>query len=181
MNLLQQLAAYLRDEFNKIYNGTKAVYNSIRLGGKTLTQIETDRTNAIDSAIQTNVTDQKGAANGLATLDGNGNIDSGQLPDITITDTFEAANEAAMLALVAQTGDIAIRADVNKTYILQGSDPTVLANWRELPAPTDGGYVTSFNGRTGVVVLQNADVTDLIGTYLEFTTVFETGLLAGAS
>lgn len=51
------------------------------------------------------------------------------LPPIAITDTFVVASEAAMLALTAETGDVAIRTDINQTFILQGSDPTILANW----------------------------------------------------
>jgi len=51
------------------------------------------------------------------------------LPPLAITDTFVVASQVAMLALVAQTGDVAIRTDINQTYILQGSDPTILGNW----------------------------------------------------
>lgn len=43
MNLLESVAALLRGEFNKIYDGTKSVYNSIRLGSKTLSTVESER------------------------------------------------------------------------------------------------------------------------------------------
>jgi hypothetical protein len=68
--------------------------------------------------------------------DANGKISSSLLPAIAITDTFPASSEAAMLALTAQTGDICVRTDVTKSYILKGTDPTVLANWQELLATT---------------------------------------------
>lgn len=51
---------------------------------------------------------------------------------IAITDTFVVSSEAAMLALTAETGDIAIRSDLGETFILQVNDPTVLSNWIEL-------------------------------------------------
>ena len=65
---------------------------------------------------------------------------------ITITDTFVVVSEVAMLALDAQTGDIAIRTDENQAYILQGSDPTTLGDWLELPIPLSS--IVSVFGRT---------------------------------
>jgi hypothetical protein len=109
-----------------------------------------------DTTVDGRITLQKGAANGLATLDAGGKVPAAQLPDISITDVFVVASEAAMLALPAQVGDVAIRTDISLTYILRVSPPTVLSNWEELlftPAP-----VESVNGETGVVVLDAADV-----------------------
>jgi hypothetical protein len=94
---------------------------------------------------------EAGVSNGVATLDANGKIPSAQVPAIAITDSFVVASQAAMLALSAQTGDVAIRTDQNKTYILQGADPTVLGNWQELRTPTDA--VQSVNGQTGAVTI----------------------------
>lgn len=51
------------------------------------------------------------------------------LPPLAITDTFVVGSQAAMLALTAQRGDVAIRTDINQTFILQGDDPSILANW----------------------------------------------------
>lgn len=94
---------------------------------------------------------QKGAASGVASLDSGGKITVGQLPSLSITDTFVVGSQAAMLALNAQTGDLAIRTDTNRTYVLAGADPTVLSNWVLLPVPAGGG-VSSVNTRTGDVV-----------------------------
>lgn len=55
------------------------------------------------------------------------NLDAGAVVSTTI-----ATSEATMLALNIQVGDICIRTDVKKTFILVGSDPTVLGNWQEL-------------------------------------------------
>jgi hypothetical protein len=87
-----------------------------------------------------------------------GKILSSLLPAIAITDTFVVASQVAMLALTAETGDVAVRSDLNKSFILKGSDPTVLANWQELLTPTDA--VLSVAGRTGAVTLISSDITD---------------------
>lgn len=99
---------------------------------------------------------QKGAASGIAPLDGSSKIPSTYLPAIAITDTFVVVSQVAMLALVAETGDVAVRTDLNKTFILKGTNPAVLGDWQELLTPTDA--VTSVNGFTGVVVLTKSDV-----------------------
>lgn len=67
-----------------------------------------------------------------ASLDGTNKVPASQIPAVAITDTFVVATQAAMLALSAQVGDIAIRTDQGKTYILQASPATTLANWKEL-------------------------------------------------
>lgn len=92
-----------------------------------------------------------GANNGLATLDANGKLSVSQLPNLAISETSVVSSQSAMLALIAQTGDIAIRTDLSKTFILKGSDPAILSNWEELLSPTGG--VTSINGQTGAVSL----------------------------
>jgi hypothetical protein len=98
----------------------------------------------------------KGVANGYASLDDIGKVPVGQLPDIAITNTFVVSSQSAMLALTAQIGDVAVRTDLNKSFILKASPSTTLANWQELLTPTD--TVLSVNGKTGVVALTKADV-----------------------
>lgn len=78
----------------------------------------------------------KGQAGGVATLDSNARIPAAQLPGIAVTETFNVGSQAAMLALPAQMGDIALREDVSKTFILQGQNPTVLDNWVEFLVPS---------------------------------------------
>ena len=65
-----------------------------------------------------------------------------------------------MLALTAQTGDVAVRTDVNKSFILTATPASTLANWQELLTPTDA--VLSVDGSTGAVSLS--------GTYINRTT-----------
>lgn len=103
---------------------------------------------------------QKGAANGVASLDAGGKVPQAQLPDIAITSTSVVASQAAMLALTAQPGDVAVRTDVNKSFILTASPASTLGNWQELLTPTDS--VLSVDGRTGTVTL--SDLYDAAGS-----------------
>lgn len=98
---------------------------------------------------------RKGQASGYAALDAGGLIPTSQLPPLAVTDTFTAANQAAMLALPAQRGDLCIRTDTGRTYVLAAEPATTLANWAEVMA---AGQVTSVNGKTGTVSLNAADV-----------------------
>lgn len=78
------------------------------------------------------------------------------LPAITVTDVYAVADEAAMLTLDAQQGDMAIRADENSTYVLGGDEPSDAADWIRLATPPD--VVLSVAGKTGAVTLTRDDV-----------------------
>lgn len=125
-----------------------------------------DPTNAQDAVTLNYITTQKGAVNGLAELDGAGLVPTHHLPALAITTTQVVASQAAMLALTAQVGDVAVRTDLNKSFILTATPATTLANWQELLTPTDA--VLSVDGSTGAISLS--------GTYLNRTT----GQLLGA-
>ncbi|HET6536715.1 MAG TPA: hypothetical protein VFG34_01190 [Sphingopyxis sp.] len=99
----------------------------------------------------------KGAAGGYASLDAGGKIPSSQLPPIAISEPFVVASQAAMLALVAQTGDFAIRTDVSRTYILREEPASALVNWVEMATPAQG--VMAVNDKPGPNVdISKADV-----------------------
>lgn len=85
-----------------------------------------------------------------------GKLNTSVLPAIAISDTFVVDTQVAMLALTAEVGDIAIRTDLNKSFILKTAGASTLANWQELLTPTD--TVTSVAGKTGTVTLVKADV-----------------------
>ena len=85
-----------------------------------------------------------------------GKLDTSVLPAIAITDTFVVSSQSAMLALDAQVGDVAVRTDINKSFILKEDGASTLSHWQELLTPTDA--VTSVNGKTGAVTLTAADV-----------------------
>ncbi|QDK01904.1 minor tail protein [Arthrobacter phage Vibaki] len=84
-----------------------------------------------------------------------GTVPTSALPPLAINDTFPVASQAEMLALTAQRGDMAIRSDNGKTYVLSVDAPATLANWKEVLA---AGQVQSVAGKTGVVSLVKADV-----------------------
>jgi hypothetical protein len=100
---------------------------------------------------------QKGVANGVAELDADGLVPVHHLPALSITTTQVVASQAAMLALTAQTGDVAVRTDVNKSFILTATPATTLGNWQELLTPTDS--VLSVDGQTGAVSLSSTYAT----------------------
>lgn len=102
-------------------------------------------------------TSEKNQVNGYAGLGSDGKLISAQLPSITITDTFVVGSQSAMLALTAETGDVVVRTDLSKSYILKGTNPSVLEDWKELLSPVDG--VTSVFGRVGSVTAQTGDYT----------------------
>lgn len=99
--------------------------------------------------------------NGYLKLDVNGKASNNQLPGIAITDTSVVASQAAMLALTAQKGDVAVRTDLSKTYILAVEPATVLGNWQEIVG-LSGGAVQAVAGKTGSVTLDVADVANAV-------------------
>lgn len=114
----------------------------------------TNAMQAADQGLQTQITANTSALTSKADLVG-GKVPTSQLPAITIGETFTVNSQAAMLALTAQIGDIAMRSDLsNRKFLLTGT-ATTLADWIEIGA-TDA--VSSVNGQTGVVMLSAADV-----------------------
>lgn len=98
-----------------------------------------------------------GTANGnIPILGPDGKLDTSILPGLALTSTSVVASEAEMLALQVETGDLAIRTDLSRTYVLRENDPTAIGNWSELLSPTDS--VLSVNGKQGAVVITAADV-----------------------
>jgi hypothetical protein len=84
-------------------------------------------------------------------------IDPDLIPQQAITDVEVVSSEADMLAITGfHRGDIAIRTDVNMTYILTQEPASTLANWKQLPIPQD--LVLSVNTKTGAVTLVGSDI-----------------------
>lgn len=106
------------------------------------------------------------SAGNVPLLDSGGKLNTSVLPPLALTDVYTVASQAAMLALSAQQGDVAIRTDLSKTFILTNNTPSTLASWVELQTPTNA--VLSVNGKTGAVTLTTTDVAE--GTNLYFTT-----------
>lgn len=111
---------------------------------------------SIGTAIQSS---EKGAANGVATLDAGGKLPSSQLPGLSLTDVNVVATQSAQLALVLQEGDVVIRTDLSKTFVQNGGVSGTMADFNELLS-TGVGVVT-FNSRTGSVVSVSGDYTSV--------------------
>lgn len=105
---------------------------------------------------QSQVSGLPGALTAKADLVG-GLVPTSQLPALAINNTFPVSSQAAMLALSASLGDVAVRTDLTpvKFFMLTGADPTVLSNWTEI---TTSGAVNSVNAQVGAVVLGKADI-----------------------
>ncbi|MDM5071178.1 phage tail protein [Aeromonas bestiarum] len=130
-------------------------YRSVTVDAKGNITAGTNPTTLVGYGITDAVpTSQKGAVNGVATLDGGGKVPVSQLPATAIVDTFVVGSQAAMLALTAEIGDVAVRTDLNKTFILRVAGASTLANWQELLTPTDS--VQSVDGMTGAVTIATA-------------------------
>jgi hypothetical protein len=104
----------------------------------------------------TKITDLTGTLASKADLV-EGKVPLSQLSAVVISDVFVVNTQVAMLSLSAERGDIAIRSDLNKTFVLSTDSPATLADWKELPTPT--AAVSSVAGKTGAVSLEGADIT----------------------
>ena len=126
-----------------------------------------DAITASEAKLGTSATKNVGTAVGnVVEVQADGKIASSIIPSIAITDTFVVASEEAMLALSkAEKGDVAIRTDVKKSYILAENGYDVLENWKLLETPTDA--VTSVNGQTGAVTLTSSNIAE--GSNLYYT------------
>jgi hypothetical protein len=153
-------------ESGKLAKAGDSMSGELQMGGNKISGLA-DPSLAQDAATKKFVQDQISLATGSGSsvqdaLDAkadlvDGKIVQSQIPAIAIVDTFEASTEAAMLALSgAEQGDVCIRSDLNKTFILASGLYSEIANWKELKTPTDA--VLSVNGQTGAVSLLKSDV-----------------------
>ena len=125
-------------------------------GNITESELPTISTSKI-SGLGTAATKNTGTTAGnVPVLGDDGKLDASVLPAIAITDTFVVNSESAMLELDAQVGDIAVRTDLQKSFILKAAPASTLLNWQELLNPVSP--VQSVNGKTGTVVLSKSDV-----------------------
>ena len=92
-----------------------------------------------------------------------GILPSSVLPPLAVIDTFVVSTQVAQLALTAQKGDIAVRTDLNRTFINITGNNTAMSDWQELATPTDA--VSSVNGKTGTVVLTTNDIAEGANIY----------------
>ncbi len=85
--------------------------------------------------------DTRNQPNWFAGLNTSGKLDNSVLPPLAIWETFVVDTEAKMLALTAQTGDICVRTDEQKTYIkLNNNNPSTLTDWQTLLFPGQNAW-----------------------------------------
>jgi hypothetical protein len=158
-----QLASTISDFDTQVrtsrLNQMAAPNAAVSLNSQKITNLATP-TDSGDGVSLGYINGQLGVANGIAPLDGSGKVPLDHIPASAIAEVFVVSTQAAMLALSAGVGDIAVRTDLNKSFILQATPATTLGNWIELLTPTDA--VLSVDGLTGAVSLS--------GTYLNRTT-----------
>jgi hypothetical protein len=139
---------------------------SFSMNSQKITNLATATTST--DAINKDYVDSKvGANNGIASLDSAGKVPTSQLPAVAIAETYVVNSQAAMLALPSDVGEIAIRTDVSKSFILTASPASTLGNWQEL---LTSDAVTSVDGQTGNV--------SLASTYVNVTGDTMSGALA---
>nr|DAM64846.1 MAG TPA: tail spike protein [Caudoviricetes sp.] len=68
----------------------------------------------------------------IPVLDSSGKLPVSTIPAIALTEPFVVSSQAAMLALDAQTGDIAKRTDLGYSFCLAASPASTLSNWIQL-------------------------------------------------
>lgn len=134
-----QLTSLLNEKQNKITSSSKL-------------------SNTLVSGLGTASTVNTGTSSGnVPVLGTDGKLPSSVIPASAITNTFVASSESGMLSFAtADVGDVCVRTDVKKTFILKATPYSTLSNWQELLTPTDA--VTTVNGQTGHVILTAEDI-----------------------
>lgn len=145
----------------KIGDGTKA-WNSLAYASNTEGQIVSiDSVTGAGTAAKLDAGTESG---NIPVLGAGGKLNQSVIPTVAITDVFTVATQTEMLDLsTAEAGDVAIRTDISKTFILKQTPASTSANWVELKTPTDA--VISVNGKTGAVVLTTDDVAEGVNKY----------------
>lgn len=105
------------------------------------------------------------AAGNVPMLNESGKLDESIIPALAITEPHVVDSQEEMLALEAQTGDVAVRTDGAGSFILKQAPASVLDNWIQLRGAT--AAVLSVNGKTGAITLTTSDIAE--GSKLYYT------------
>jgi len=147
-------------------NGSGQVVNS------TATAADLDNISGLTGDVQTQLdakiaSTEKGAANGVATLDSNSKIPSSQLPAIALTDVFTVADITARDALTVgtgdgevQEGDVVIVTDASDDSNITSGAASYIYNGSSYSLLKAGDEVLSVNGQTGAVSLDTGDISE---------------------
>ena len=142
---LKELAGLASGTYTKLTVNTKGqVVAGATLEVSDLPSIPVSKITGLGTAATKNT---GSAVGNVVEVGSDGKIPSSVLPDIAITDTHVVESESAMLGLTAQKGDIAIRTDIGKNFVLKATPASTLANWVELETP-DAYIHPTFTPRT---------------------------------
>ena len=150
--VLTELNARVTSHISNVSNPHAVTKAQIGLSNVTNT---TDANKPVSTAQQAALNLKSNTGHGHTFADITGQVSTAQLPPLAINETFPAASQVAMLALPAQRGDMAIRTDNGRTYVLSTDSPSTLADWKEVMA---AGQVQSVNGKTGAITLAKTDI-----------------------
>lgn len=110
---------------------------------------------------------EKGANNGVATLDSDGQVPTSQVPPIALNVAVDVADEAARLALTTeqvQPGDVATQLDDDSIWWLRAADPSQAGSWlnitSEVTLPEDSDDIANLSTVTGSTVTDALDELD---------------------
>lgn len=142
----------------KGYVDTNLALKADKVEGKALSTNDYDDTakEAVESLGTASKCDIGTSEGNVPVINSSGKLDTSILPSISIIGVFMVDSESTMKALSVQKGDICIRTDENKTYILPNESASEMQSWLELATPMD--EVQSVNGKTGAVILSHEDV-----------------------
>lgn len=124
--------AYTVEKFGKPYKvvASGPINETMQYIEDALNEID-NKTGKIDEKIDKT---EKGAAGGVATLDGNRKVPTEQIPDKAYSQVFEVNSLQEQLALSANIGDICKRADLLRTFVLKQAPADTFENWMEISA-----------------------------------------------
>lgn len=147
------------DKADKSYTDTELNKKSDTTHNHTLASLSEKSYNSLTDkpSLGTVASKNTGTASGqIPILGTGGKLDTVILPALAITETFVKGTQAEMLALTAQEGDVCVRTDLSKAFILKQEPASTLANWQELLNPESP--VQSVAGKVGAVTLTKGDV-----------------------
>lgn len=153
-------------------NGQSIVFPSATISDTLISTALSGATNgtlASSLAIKTYIDDglalkidatEKGAANGVATLDAGGKIPSAQIPAIALTEVYVVADITARDALTVQEGDVAKVTDASADPAVTSGSASYIYDGSAWVRLNVDDQVLSVNGQTGSVSLDTDDVAE---------------------
>lgn len=121
----------------------------------------------------------KGAASGYCPLDSGSLVPVANLPALVVGHVYVVASQVAMLAVSANVGDLAVRTDINESFILQTAPASTLGNWIQILTPPGVTSVALGADSGGILVASGTPVTTTGTLQLQFANEPANEVLAG--